>query len=211
MPRLAFIGYGELGRQIDALVSPPGASCEKLFFDDGCAAEGLPGALPFARHADEEFADARFYVCLGYKHLVRKTEIVLRLLELSRELPSFIHSTCHVSPSANIAKGSVLYPMCNVDKDVTIGYGVLLNNSVVVSHNTTIGDGCYLSPGAIVSGFVHMGRNTFVGSRAVISNDLIIGEHAIIGIGTVVTKEVPDGCSAIGNPMRFLNHRLRLE
>lgn len=211
MTRIGFIGYGELGRQIDALVSPAGARCEKLFFDDNCVAEGLPGAFPFARHADEEFADARFYVCLGYKHLVRKTEIVLRLLELGRELPSFVHSTCHVSPSARIAKGTVIYPMCNVDKDVTIGHGALLNNSVIVSHNTTIGDGCYLSPGVIVSGFVDMGSNTFLGSGAIISNDLSIGENSIIGIGTVVTKEVPDECSAIGNPMRLLEYRLNLE
>lgn len=211
MTRIGFIGYGELGRQIDALVSPAGARCEKLFFDDNCVAEELPGAVTFDRHADEEFADVRFYVCLGYKHLVRKTEIVLRLLELGRELPSFIHSTCHVSPSARIAKGTVLYPMCNVDKDVTIGRGALLNNSVIVSHNTTIGDGCYLSPGVIVSGFVDMGANTFLGSGAIISNDLSIGQNSIIGIGTVVTKEVPDDCSAIGNPMRLLGYRLNLE
>ena len=211
MTRLAFIGYGELGRQIDALVSPAGTRCEKVFFDDNCAAEGLPGALPFARHADDEFADARFYVCLGYKHLVRKTEIVLRLLELGRELPLFIHATCHVSPSANIGKGSVLYPMCNVDKDVTIGHGVLLNNSVIVSHNTTIDDGCYLSPGVVVSGFVNIGKDTFIGSGAIISNDLSIGENALIGIGSVITEEIPDGASAIGNPMRLLNRPLRLD
>ena len=211
MTRIGFIGYGELGRQIDALVSPAGARCEKLFFDDNCVAEGLPGALPFGSHADEQFADVKFYVCLGYKHLVRKTEIVLRLLELGRELPAFIHSTCHVSPSARIAKGAILYPMCNVDKDVTIGHGVLLNNSVVVSHNTTIGDGCYLSPGVVVSGFANIGANTFIGSGAVISNDLEIGENAVIGIGTVVTKEVPDECSAIGNPMRILERRLKLK
>ena len=211
MTRSGFIGYGELGRQIDALVSPVGARCEKLFFDDSCVAEGLPGALPFGSHADEQFADVKFYVCLGYKHLVRKTEIVLRLLELGRELPAFIHSTCHVSPSARIAKGAILYPMCNVDKDVTIGHGVLLNNSVVVSHNTTIGDGCYLSPGVVVSGFANIGANTFIGSGAVISNDLEIGENAVIGIGTVVTKEVPDECSAIGNPMRILERQLKLK
>jgi sugar O-acyltransferase (sialic acid O-acetyltransferase NeuD family) len=208
--KIAYVGFGELGRQVSALVSESGVRQEKFLFDDNCHAEALPNAFPFEEHAADRFAELQFYVCLGYKHLTRKTAIVHRLLEAGRNLPSLVHHSAYVSPSASVGKGTVVYPMCNLDKEVTIGRGAVLNNSVVVSHNATIGDGCYLAPGVIISGFVNIGRNCFLGSGAVVSNDVSIGENVLIGIGTVVTHSVPDNCSVIGNPMRLLKKPLRL-
>ena len=208
--KTAYIGFGELGHQISAFVAASGVRQEKFFFDDTCHAEALPNAFPFEKFASDRFAELQFYVCLGYKHLAKKTEVIHRLLDLGRALPSLVHPSCQVNPTASVGAGSVVYPMCNLDKEVTLGRGVLLNNSVVVSHNTSIGDGCYLAPGVVVSGFVHIGKSTFIGSGSVIANDLSIGDNVTIGLGTVVTQNVPDGASVIGNPMRVLRRPLRL-
>ena len=211
LPRIGFIGFGELGRQIAALASSPTSQAgEVLYFDDLAHAEGVAGAVPFASFTDERYADTSFFVCLGYKHLKRKLEIVQQLAALGRTLPPLVHPSSFVHPTARVGRGTVAYPMCNLDKEVQIGSGVLLNNSVVISHNSVIGDGSYLSPGVVVSGFVSVGARTFIGSGAVISNGIKIGCDVTIGIGTVVVQDVPDHASVLGNPGRILNRPLRL-
>ena len=205
-----FVGFGELGRQVDLLLTEYEGPRESKFFDDRMVERDVQGALPLDSCFDDEFRDCSFYVCLGYKHLARKAEIILRLLELGRRLPSFVHPSVYLSSSASVGAGTLVYPMCNVDKECVIGRGVVLNNSVVVSHNTAIGDCCYLAPGVVLSGFVTVGDRTFIGSGSVVSDRVSIGENVTVGIGTVVTRDVRSSTSVIGNPMRLLQRDLVL-
>ena len=67
--RHGFIGYGELGRQIEGLVRAQRPAMQACYFDDPSQEQGIPGAYPFSSYREEQFAEAAFYVCLGYKHL----------------------------------------------------------------------------------------------------------------------------------------------
>jgi sugar O-acyltransferase (sialic acid O-acetyltransferase NeuD family) len=206
----AFVGYGELGRQVDALVTGMEGPGEACYFDDVLRSTGHAGAQPFDAYLAERFRDCTFYVCLGYKHLRARAEAVAGLANAGRRLPVLRHLSAYVAGSAHLEAGTIVYPLANVDKDVEIGRGALLNNSVVVSHNSRIGECCYLCPGVVLSGFVTIGARTFVGSGAVVADGVSIGDDAIIGIGTVVTRDVPHGVSVIGNPMRELSRPLSL-
>src|SRR5687768_13346484 len=174
--QIAFIGYGELGRQIHALIKQSDSPTEAIFFDDEFYQQQQINSFPFASYDEELYKNNSFIIGLGYKHLLTKQRIIQRLEELGRTIYSFIHPSCFVNLSANIENGVVAYPMCNIDKDVRIGKGVLLNNSVTVSHNTIIGACCYLSPGAVLSGNVAIGENTFVGAGAIVANNINIGK-----------------------------------
>ncbi|MFW5746488.1 MAG: putative colanic acid biosynthesis acetyltransferase [Nanoarchaeota archaeon] len=44
----------------------------------------------------------------------------------------------------------------------------------------------------------------FIGSRALVLPGVCVGKHARIGAGAVVTKDVPDHCTAVGNPIRLI-------
>jgi sugar O-acyltransferase (sialic acid O-acetyltransferase NeuD family) len=203
--KIAFIGYGELGRQIHAFIQQSGSITEVIFFDDVLYAQKPDNAFPFASYSDEDYKDCLFIVALGYKHLPVKQKIMARLSETKRKIFSFVHPACFLNSSAIIKEGAFLYPMCNIDKDAQVGAGTLLNNSVVVSHNSVIGDCCYVSPGVVISGNVNIGACTFIGSGTVVTNDVKIGNHVVIGVGTVVTKDIPDNSVVIGNPMKFVN------
>ena len=203
--KIAFIGYGDLGRQVHALLLQTGSITEAIFFDDNLSPQKHENVFPFETYQDELYKNYSFIVSLGYKQLPAKKRIVQKLEDLGRSLYSFIHPSCFVNPSAMIEKGVIAYPMCNIDKEVKIGKGVILNNSVTVSHNTVIGDCCYLSPGVILSGNVTSGEYTFFGTGAIVANNISIGKNAVIGIGTVVTQDVADNSSVIGNPMRVVN------
>jgi len=202
--KIAFIGYGDLGRQIHTLIQQTGSVEETVFFDDDLYQKKQANAFPFEAYGKELYKNYSFIVSLGYQHLPKKNKVIKSLDDLGRTLHSFIHPSCFVSPSAIIENGAIAYPMCNIDKEVKIGKGVILNNSVTISHNAIVGNCCYFSPGVVLSGNVTIGENTFVGAGAIVANNITIGKNVIIGIGTVVTQDVPGNSSVIGNPMKFV-------
>jgi sugar O-acyltransferase (sialic acid O-acetyltransferase NeuD family) len=203
--KLAFIGFGELGKQIHAFIKEKNASAECIYFDDILYSQKIVDSFPFNLYTDNKFADYNFIICLGYTLLKKKNQILQELIELNRKQVSFIHASSFIMSTAFVDDGTVCYPMCNIDKDVKIGKSVLINNSVVISHNSIVGDCCYLSPGIIVSGNVIIGNNTFIGAGSIIANNLSIGNNVTIGLGSVITKDIPDNSFVIGNPMKLVN------
>jgi sugar O-acyltransferase (sialic acid O-acetyltransferase NeuD family) len=203
--KVAFIGFGELGKQIYAFIKEKNVSAECIYFDDILFSQKILNSFPFNQYGDNKFSDYNFIICLGYTLLKKKNQILQDLIALNRTLLTFLHSTAFISNSAYANDGTICYPMCNIDKEVSIGKSVLINNSVIISHNSTIGDCCYISPGAVVSGNVIIGNNTFIGAGSIVANNLSIGNNVTIGLGSVVTKDIPDNSFVIGNPMKFVN------
>jgi len=204
--KIAFLGYGDLAKQIYTHIGCCGNNI--VIFDSTFSSSNLE-VFPFDSYLNysQQF---NWVVSIGYKHLAKKTNIIKSLLKLDSTLYSFIHPTSYISPNADIHPGAILYPMCNIDLNVTISPGVFLNNSVTVSHDSTIGIGTYISPGVTISGNVILGEGCFIGSGSIISNNITIGNNVVIGPGTVVTQNIPDNCHVIGNPMRTLDKHLNL-
>ena len=207
MTRVAIIGFGDLGRQIMSMVRP---SQRPVVFDDGCFSRGDNSSFPFNDFLDGRFHDCDFYLGLGYDHLDRKAEIATALLSAGRRLPAFVHPSSHVDPSCHVRDGCVVYPMCSLGPGVELDVAVLVNNAAVISHDSRVGEAAYLSPGVVLSGRVNVGKAAFLGTGVLVSHDRRIGDGARIGIGSVVTRDVPAGGSAIGNPLRLLEHPLDL-
>ncbi|MBI4647270.1 MAG: acetyltransferase [Bacteroidia bacterium] len=212
MKKIAYIGFGSLGKQISAFIKERNKDKNlfEIYFDDNLTGT-KNNAYPFNNFFDERFADFDFYVCLGYKNLSIKKEIIRKLLEASRSAPSFIHHSSYVHPSATIGKGVIIYPGCIIDQNVTIKDCVILNNSTVISHNCTIGESCFLAPSVTFSGNVTIGCCSFVGSASVVTNDIAIGSNVVIGIGSVVTQSIEDNIHCIGNPLKILSKKIVLK
>lgn len=208
MREIAFVGYGELGRQLHAFLGD--FSARFVFLDDALYGAGTEEAFPFRSYSDDNFKNFEFVVSLGYHRLQKKKEIIDHIDRMKRKMISFVHPSSFVNSSAEIGAGTFIYPLSNIDKEVRIGRGVLLNNSVCISHNNRIQDCCYISPGVVTSGFVEIGECTFIGSGAIIADNVKIGKNVIVGPGTVITSDLPDDCSTIGNPARILTKPLRL-
>lgn len=205
MRKIGYVGFGDVGRQIQAFV-PVAWSDEihELFFDDELWEKRASNSFAFSSYSDDEFGDCEFFVCLGYKHLPRRAEICSYLKNSGRSLPNLIHPTSYIHPQANLSEGVVVYPHCIVDK------GVSIEDGVVVSHDSVIEKCCFLAPRVCISGFCNIGSCSFLGTGTVTANGMHVGKECTIGIGTVVTKNVPHGTSCIGNPMRLLSRHLSL-
>jgi len=212
--KIAFIGFGSLGQQIKKMIDETyQIDMDYRFFDDNLYENKVDTIhLPFNSYLNAEFADYNFVVSLGYKHLRRKKKIIEELQINKRQLFSFIHPTCYISPDSIIENGVIMYPCCVVDQSVSIGMGTILHNRVTISHDSKIADNCYFSPGVIVCGNVTIGSLCFIGAGCIISNNLNIEDEVTIGIGSVVTENLALGSNVIGNPLRFLfNKKLRLQ
>ena len=204
--KLALVGFGDLGQYVEEVMEEYG-SVEKgatVYFDDNLHRAGAPRSFPFAEYASDAFADFHFHVCLGYRHLKLRKEIVARLLGLGRTVPHFVHPSSWVHPSVEIGAASFIYPGVSIDRNTKIGIASWIANGDVIPHDCIIGDGCWFGASVTLSGKVSVGDHTFIASGTTVSNDIHIGANVIIGLGTAVTKNVADGICVIGNPMRIL-------
>lgn len=56
------------------------------------------------------------------------------------------------------------------------------------------------------AGVPTIGNYVFIGPGAKILGNVHIGNYVLIGANSVVTKDIPDGCTVVGNPGRIINH-----
>lgn len=204
MKKIGLIGYGELGRQFEHLISGLPYDISIIYFDDNAKKSGVKNSHSFDSFLKDEFKEFEFLIGLGYKHLKKKKEIIDTLSYRGRKLFTFIHPTAIIDITAKIDEGTIIYPNVTIDKNVRVGKGCLLNLSVTISHDSVLEDCCYLSPSVTLSGFVNIGEMVFLGTGVSVANNVIINSSAIVGIGSVITKNIEQNHIVIGNPQRTI-------
>lgn len=210
--KVGIIGHGALGQQIETfLIEEQGKEALDFFYFDDIEYEHENSkAFRFNDFEKNKFSDFIFYIGLGYHHLGLRKEICRQLLGKKVRLPSFIHRTAYISPTASIGFGVYIYPMSNIDQSVQIEDGVVLNNSTTISHNSIIGTSTFIGPGVTIAGNIKIGRQCFIGAGSVISNNVTLGDNVRIGIGSNITKDIADNLSAIGNPFKIISGKLNI-
>lgn len=124
--------------------------------------------------------------------------------------------------------GCVIGRNCNIGSYVEIQSDVSIGNNVVVSSHSficslvTIEDDVFIGHGVMTINDVHPPsfrrtgtkdnwKRTAIKKGAVIGSNatlfpVLIGKNAVVGAGAVVTEDVPDNCTAIGNPARIVKN-----
>lgn len=116
-----------------------------------------------------------------------------RLEAAGFELPTLVHPSAVVEPSAQLAAGVQVFPHAYVGSDARIGKGVIINTGAIVSHDCALEDYANLAPGSILAGSVQVGRGTLIGMGVTVNLNVRIGSMARIGNGATVKDQVPDG------------------
>jgi sugar O-acyltransferase (sialic acid O-acetyltransferase NeuD family) len=119
------------------------------------------------------------------------------------EIPTIIHPTAWVSPSASVHKGSFIGAGVIVNTRAVICDNVILNTSCSIDHDCIINSGVHVAPGAHIAGGVNIKRLSFIGTGASVIPNICIGSTTVIGAGTVVISDVPNGATAVGVPARW--------
>jgi len=125
-------------------------------------------------------------------------ELVLRLpfnrpkLWLLRRLGTQIGEHVYISAGAWI---DPIYPqLVSMEDDVLIGVGAR-----IFTHEFRRDE--------FVAGRVIMRRGAIIGAHSLIGCGVEIGEEATVAPGAAVARDVPAGCTALGNPARIVRRR----
>jgi UDP-N-acetylbacillosamine N-acetyltransferase len=132
----------------------------------------------------------------------------LKLLAIARteqaQLPTVVHPTAWVSPSASLGAGTVVMANATVQTGCRLGAAVIINTNASVDHDGVLADGVHISPGAHLAGNVIVGEGTHIGIGATVIEGIRIGAHCLIAAGAVVVHDVPDGQRVAGVPARLM-------
>lgn len=124
--------------------------------------------------------------------------------QLSCDFATAIHPSAIISPSAQVAEGTVIMQGAIVQAEAQIGKHCIINTGATVDHECIIGDYAHISPNATLCGNVHVGEGTQIGAGSVVVPNVKIGKWSLICAGSVVTKDIPDYCIAAGNRCKVL-------
>ncbi|TSA53759.1 MAG: N-acetyltransferase [Planctomycetaceae bacterium] len=97
-----------------------------------------------------------------------------------------------IGDNVTVSSHSFICSLVTIEDDVFIGHGVMTINDLHPPSFRRTGTKDYWKRTLIKKGAV-------IGSNATLF-PVVIGENAVVGAGAVVTKDVPDGCTVVGNP-----------
>jgi len=155
-----------------------------------------------ARHVDDS---NEFVVAVGDN--TRRLDLLNTIRGQRASIGTVIHPAAHVSKSATLGEGCVVFAGVVVNARAVIGVGVILNTGATVDHDCVIGDGVHVSPGANIAGNVHVGDRTWIGIGSSVREGMRIGSDSIVGAGSAVVSDVADQVTVGGVPAKSLNEK----
>lgn len=109
---------------------------------------------------------------------------------------------------ARFLTGIEIHPGAQIGKRLVIDHGM----GVVIGETAIIGDDCIIFHGVTLGGVKFdpvkrhptVGHRVFIGTGAKILGPINIGNDVKIGANAFVLRDVPSGCTVIGNPMQIV-------
>ena len=144
-------------------------------------------------------------VALG-KNILRLSWLK-KLNDTKYNMPTLIHPTAWVSPSAKISSGTVVFAKVAIQANARIGFGSILNTGCNIDHDVILEDGVHICPGASLAGGVFVGKRSMIGIGSSVIQNINIGSDVNIGAGSTVVKDLPDKITAIGSPAQILSKK----
>ena len=164
--KLLIIGAGGYGKTVADVASQLGCFEKIAFLDDTKSGGGILGRCEeYAMFCDE---DTAVYPAFGNNTL--RMEWLEVLEEEGITVPTMVHPSAYVSPTAKLGEGTVVLPKAVVNTGVTVGSGCIINIGALIDHDTVIEDGVHLAPGAIVKAENRISEGSKVNSGEVIEN-----------------------------------------
>jgi UDP-perosamine 4-acetyltransferase len=209
------IGIGASGHArcvIDAVRSVIGPyRLVELYDDDadrqGTEVLGVPVLGPFTaiRMAAAIAAGHAAFVGVGSVGDTRpRRALYERLAAAGLDLPSIVHRSAVVSPSADVERSAQILAGAVVNAQARVAANALVNAGAVIGHDVIVGRHAHVASGAVVGGATTIGVGAHVGSGATILEGRRVGDGALVASGAVVVRDVPDGGRVAGIPARPL-------
>ena len=167
MRKLLILGAGGYGKTVADVAAQLGCYQKIAFLDDAKA--GNPGVLGKCEEF-AQFADADTEVYPGFGNNSGRMAWIEKLEEQGICVPTLVHPSAYVSPTAVLGSGVTVLPKAVVNTGVTVKTGCIINIGALIDHDSVIEAGCHLAPGAIVKAENRIPAGSKIDSGTVIEN-----------------------------------------
>ncbi|MCT4643109.1 MAG: NeuD/PglB/VioB family sugar acetyltransferase [Bacteriovoracaceae bacterium] len=113
-----------------------------------------------------------------------------KLANPNHRYATLVHPHTHISKSATIGEGSVIFKGVQIQADVKIGKHSIINTKASIDHDCQIGDYTHIAPGSTLCGEVCVGDLTFICTGTNIIQQKKIGKNNIVAAGSTVTHNI---------------------
>ena len=211
MSCLLILGAGGHAKVVAETAIASGHFSEVAFLDDRSigldqhfTVLGFPVLGPLALAFEPANREKFTLAAVAFGNAAFRLNLIDQLHVAGYALPTLIHPTAWVSPSAQLASGSVVFAQAVVQSLATIGSGAILNTGCSVDHDTQLFDGVHICPGARLAGEVVVGARSWIGIGSSVIQQVRIGADVTVGAGAAVVRDLPDGVLVVGVPARVI-------
>lgn len=206
---LYIIGAGGFGREVAWLVERINAVTPKWnligFIDDDKSLRGrLEGGYPIVGDCTYLLNLTQETWCVCAIGAAQTRRMVIEKLKNNENLKfaTLVDPSVLISNRVTIGEGSIICAGTILTVDIQIGRHAIINLDCTVGHDGVINDFVTMYPSVNVSGNVNVGECVELGTGAQIIQGKNIGKGSIIGAGAVVIRDIPNACTAVGNPAK---------
>jgi len=118
-----------------------------------------------------------------------------------------VHSSCTVSKTAHIGKGSVLCAGCVLGRNARVGKHAVVNTKSIVEHDCKVEDFASLATAAVMGGTCVLGERAFLGIGSSVKHGIEIARDAVVGGGSFVNRNCEPLAVYCGTPAKLLRRR----
>lgn len=145
MKSLLILGAGGFGRMVKETALLLGYS-KVVFLDDAAKDEDVIG-----RCCDYAITRAEYPVAIAaFGNNKTRLYWTDKLIEAGYEVPSMVHPSAVVSPSAVLEQGCFVMQRAVVNTGTVIKRAALINSGAIVDHNSVVGTGAHVGLGSVV-------------------------------------------------------------
>ena len=209
MSRLLIVGAGGHGKVMAEVAEASGEWQKIALLDDRYAVLNNSLRWPVLDKISQagRFVSEYSHAAVAVGDSAMRLEWLDMLTSYGFQIPSLIHPTAWVSPSARLAEGCVVMANATIQADVRLGRGCIVNTGASVDHDCRISDGVHICPGVNMAGGVSVGEGSLIGIGSSIIQQIRIGSNTTVGAGSVVISDIGDNVTAFGNPAREQGNR----
>ena len=180
--------------EVVGLIDPAPAAKAVL----GAPVLGDDSRLPQLRREGVEGA----FVALGTNGL--RQRIGAQLAASGYALPTAIHPSALISPSARIDTGAVVMARAVIGAETRVRDLAIVNTGAIVDHDNVIETAAHVAPGCALAGTVRIGERSLIGVGSAVRPGVTVGNDVVVGAGSAVVSDLADGARVGGAPARPL-------